>query len=159
MTDVVGKATLQAVLDSSQVKSGVREGVKAFSEFESSAKSAARNITSSVDGVGKAAESAARRAEASNARWIKGLETLSETYGKPKSALLEFQAAQRGMTEQAAPYIAKVREIERATSSFGMSAAATANAMRMIPMQMTDIVTQLAGGQNPFLILTQQGGQ
>jgi len=33
------------------------------------------------------------------------------------------------------------------------------NALNMLPMQMTDIVTQLAGGQNPFLIMIQQGGQ
>lgn len=33
------------------------------------------------------------------------------------------------------------------------------NAMRQLPMQMTDVVTQLAGGQNPLLILIQQGGQ
>ena len=33
------------------------------------------------------------------------------------------------------------------------------NAMRMMPAQMTDVVTQLAGGQNPLLIAIQQGGQ
>ena len=33
------------------------------------------------------------------------------------------------------------------------------NAMRMVPAQFTDIFTQLAGGQNPFLIALQQGGQ
>lgn len=33
------------------------------------------------------------------------------------------------------------------------------NALNMLPAQMTDIVTQLAGGQNPFLIMIQQGGQ
>ncbi|EQB2212568.1 phage tail length tape measure family protein, partial [Escherichia coli] len=32
-------------------------------------------------------------------------------------------------------------------------------AMRMLPMQFTDVATQLAGGQNPFLIMLQQGGQ
>ncbi|HDH7159848.1 TPA: phage tail tape measure protein, partial [Escherichia coli] len=32
-------------------------------------------------------------------------------------------------------------------------------AMRMLPMQFTDVATQLAGGQNPWLILLQQGGQ
>ncbi|EGJ9766860.1 DUF1983 domain-containing protein [Escherichia coli] len=31
--------------------------------------------------------------------------------------------------------------------------------MRTLPAQFTDIVTQLAGGQNPFLIMLQQGGQ
>lgn len=40
-----------------------------------------------------------------------------------------------------------------------ISAAQTAAAMRQLPAQMTDIATQLAGGQNPLLILLQQGGQ
>lgn len=33
------------------------------------------------------------------------------------------------------------------------------NAMRMLPAQFTDIATQLAGGQSPWLIMLQQGGQ
>lgn len=40
-----------------------------------------------------------------------------------------------------------------------VSVAQTANAMRMLPAQLTDVVTQLAGGQSPFLVLIQQGGQ
>lgn len=39
------------------------------------------------------------------------------------------------------------------------SAKQVANAMRMVPAQLTDIATQLAGGQSPFLIMMQQGGQ
>jgi phage-related minor tail protein len=31
--------------------------------------------------------------------------------------------------------------------------------MRTLPAQFTDIATQLAGGQSPFLILLQQGGR
>ncbi|MDT7006678.1 phage tail length tape measure family protein [Klebsiella variicola] len=39
------------------------------------------------------------------------------------------------------------------------SAAQTANVMRMIPAQMTDIVVGLSTGQSPFMVLMQQGGQ
>lgn len=39
------------------------------------------------------------------------------------------------------------------------SAKQTAQAMRQLPMQMTDIVTGLASGQTPFMVLMQQGGQ
>lgn len=39
------------------------------------------------------------------------------------------------------------------------SAAQTANAMRMMPAQMTDIVVGLSTGQSPFMVLMQQGGQ
>ncbi|ATM23936.1 phage tail protein [Raoultella ornithinolytica] len=41
----------------------------------------------------------------------------------------------------------------------GQSAAQTANAMSMIPAQMTDIVVGLSTGQSPFMVLMQQGGQ
>ncbi|UML86726.1 phage tail length tape measure family protein [Klebsiella variicola subsp. variicola] len=41
----------------------------------------------------------------------------------------------------------------------GQSAAQTANAMRMIPAQMTDIIVGLSTGQSPFMVLMQQGGQ
>lgn len=41
----------------------------------------------------------------------------------------------------------------------GMSAAQTANAMRMVPAQFTDIVVSLASGQAPLTVLLQQGGQ
>ncbi|HZF97322.1 MAG TPA: phage tail length tape measure family protein, partial [Pseudoxanthomonas sp.] len=39
------------------------------------------------------------------------------------------------------------------------SAMQNAQAMRQLPMQITDIVTSLASGQNPMMVLIQQGGQ
>ena len=44
-------------------------------------------------------------------------------------------------------------------NTLGVSARQTAAAMRTLPAQFTDIATQLAGGQSPFLVLLQQGGQ
>ncbi len=46
-----------------------------------------------------------------------------------------------------------------AAQKAGISVGQYKAAMRMLPAQLTDIVTQLAGGQNPFLIMLQQGGQ
>jgi phage-related minor tail protein len=40
-----------------------------------------------------------------------------------------------------------------------VSAGQIRNAMRTLPAQFTDVATQLAGGQSPFLVLLQQGGQ
>lgn len=51
------------------------------------------------------------------------------------------------------------RAAVKANEATQVSAAQTAAAMRMLPMQFTDVITQLAGGQNPLLILIQQGGQ
>lgn len=56
-------------------------------------------------------------------------------------------------------YVAQMEAATAVNTKFAMSARATGYAMTLIPAQMTDIVTQLAGGQSPFLIMIQQGGQ
>lgn len=48
---------------------------------------------------------------------------------------------------------------ESAARKAGISVGQYTAAMRMLPAQFTDVATQLAGGQNPWLILLQQGGQ
>ncbi|MBJ9137940.1 phage tail tape measure protein [Citrobacter farmeri] len=48
---------------------------------------------------------------------------------------------------------------EIAAKKAGLSVGQYSNAMRMLPAQFTDIATQLAGGQSPWLIMLQQGGQ
>ena len=66
-----------------------------------------------------------------------------------------------GLDDSSLP--APVQRVNSAIASIGqtgvVSARQTAAAMRQLPAQFTDIATQLAGGQNPLLILMQQGGQ
>ncbi len=45
-----------------------------------------------------------------------------------------------------------------AAQKAGISVGQYKAAMRMLPAQFTDVATQLAGGQSPWLILLQQGG-
>lgn len=58
---------------------------------------------------------------------------------------------------------ARAKQVEQAYKQIGDTATAsarqTANAMRQLPAQFTDVFTSLAGGQNPLLVLIQQGGQ
>ncbi|MFJ5503816.1 phage tail tape measure protein [Pectobacterium carotovorum] len=66
--------------------------------------------------------------------------------------MLNVNAASRGLTTELS------RNAEAAKRA-GISVGQYNAAMRMLPAQMTDVVTQLAGQQNPLLILIQQGGQ
>ncbi len=47
----------------------------------------------------------------------------------------------------------------RAVETYTVSIGQTRQAMRQLPAQITDIVTSLAGGQKPWLVAIQQGGQ
>lgn len=48
---------------------------------------------------------------------------------------------------------------QKSLTQLGSSSAATSRQMQLLAPQVTDVVTSLAGGQNPMLVLIQQGGQ
>lgn len=101
----------------------------------------------------------AKAAERANKSFLTELQSQAEAVGKTRTQLLEMQAAQRGLTQQAAPYIAKLREQEAALQKGGVTAGQTAAALRGVPAQFTDIFTSLQGGQAPLTVFLQQGGQ
>lgn len=69
----------------------------------------------------------------------------------------------KGISESANDVAIQVQQAfsrqEMAAKRAGISVGQLNNSMRMLPAQITDITTQLAGGQSPFLIMIQQGGQ
>lgn len=87
-----------------------------------------------ADGAGEAAETASKKTK-----------TLQDVFGNVATPIDDTGKALTGLKEN----------YKDLTISQGQYTAS----MRMLPAQMTDIVTQLAGGQNPFLIMIQQGGQ
>lgn len=85
---------------------------------------------------------------------------------KQQQQLVKFKS--KGMLDDETfdVYSKKIDEARNRLTGFsvqlkntGMSAKQTAFAMRLVPMQMTDIVTSLAAGQPPLMVLLQQGGQ
>ncbi|HBR5083529.1 TPA: phage tail tape measure protein [Klebsiella pneumoniae] len=65
----------------------------------------------------------------------------------------------RAANDSTAQVTAAFTRQERAAKRAGISIGQYNNAMRMLTAQLTDVATQLAGGQSPWLILLQQGGQ
>ncbi|RMS14566.1 Prophage PssSM-02, tail length tape-measure protein [Pseudomonas coronafaciens pv. coronafaciens] len=53
----------------------------------------------------------------------------------------------------------KLGDFSETLKKTGTSSAQTEQALRQLPGQFSDIFTSLAGGQNPLLVLIQQGGQ
>ena len=104
------------------------------------------------------AEAAERKAAGQNA-FVQSLREQSAAIGKTRADLLELKAAQLGVGNEAAPYISKLRESEKAIDGVGTSSKQTAWAMRMLPAQMNDVIVSLQGGQRPMTVFLQQGTQ
>ena len=100
----------------------------------------------------------ARAAEEAK-KFVRALREQEEAAGKSKSELLEMKAAQLGVSQEAAPYIARLKEQEKQIQKLGISTGQYKQAMAQLPMQITDVVTSLASGMPVWLVAVQQGGQ
>lgn len=94
----------------------------------------------------------------------KAFDEVAATLGQVESAAGTAQAAMAGVVSPAA--VAGIKAGSGATNEaaghvdrLGVSAGQTAQAMRQLPMQFTDIFTSLASGMSPMQVLFQQGGQ
>jgi lambda family phage tail tape measure protein len=93
--------------------------------------------------------------------------TYNDTVGKSRGEMLLYKAAMAGVSGPALDeFKLKVAQSEAALrgattqlNAYGLSAKQSAAALRQVPAQVTDIVTGLASGQRPLMVLLQQGGQ
>lgn len=108
-----------------------------------------------------AREAAQAEAQAATAKeqFINRLREQAETLNLTTAELLQYKAAQLGISAEAAPFIQKITEQNAAMSKGGISAGQYAQAMHYLPMQITDVVTSLASGMPVWMVAIQQGGQ
>lgn len=99
------------------------------------------------------------KAARSGAAFLASLEDQANAIGKTKAELLEMKAAQLGVSAQAAPFIQQLKAQEKQMGLAGLTAGQYSQAMRMLPAQITDVVTSLASGMPIWLVAIQQGGQ
>lgn len=162
--------TIKAGLDVSEIESGAKKAGVALRSIGKAAKDAGQQSAAGAaataagyDKAGKEAERLAKKQERATQSIINAVQreiAVRESGGRGTAAYYELLARQRGAD------VAKISEITQALKRQesqlklnNISVGQYNNAMRMVPAQFTDIFTQLAGGQNPFLVALQQGGQ
>lgn len=96
---------------------------------------------------------------ASQTAFIDSLRSQAETIGKTRLELLELKAAQLGLTAQATPYIAQLRNAENAQGRLGKTAGELQWALRGVPAQLSDIAVSIEGGMPLMTVFMQQGFQ
>lgn len=166
--DPVGVAFDNLAAMSDKLREGLRQGLIDPADYAASVKGI-DNLTNSLErsvyensAAGKAAKEAAQAdklATVAKESFISRLREQAETQGKTNSEILAYKAAQLGATQEAAPFIASLKQQENAWKSSTISAGQYRQAMRQLPMQITDVVTSLASGMPIYMIAIQQGGQ
>lgn len=164
------KVQLGVEVDSTKARAGFEEVSKSAQSMARSVEESGRKAGGGLDGVAKGSEQAAQRLDRSTKSIIAQIQRVTaemQAGEKGSATYFESLARQRGANVDALrPYLAqldaaksKQNEFSQSLMNTGMSARATAAALRTVPAQFTDIVTSLQSGQAPLTVLLQQGGQ
>ena len=157
-------------VDASGVEVGVEKAKKSIKSLGQAAQQGGRQASAGMKPAADGAAAAAAGFEAADKRVERSLKSMEKAIQRDiamKEAgergtrrYYEALAAQRGIPTAALnPFLSQLDKVNGKVRAGGISIAQFNNALRQTPAQMTDIVTQLAGGQNPMLIMLQQGGQ
>lgn len=164
--DVIGSAVIEVTADASGVSAGIAQATQAVKGFEQAAAGAGAKAGAALSKANKEASITSSQLTREQERLIATINNYSTTVGRSRGEVLEYRAAQAGITTQVQAQIAAIKAQEAALRSsgaqlnrYGISAAQNAAALRGVPAQVTDIVTSLQGGQAPLTVLLQQGGQ
>lgn len=145
MAEIVNTAEIRVVADASGVEAGLRPAIDA-----------AQRAERAISGIG----TGSARSQQNLIQAIQRTTAEMEAGSRTGTRYFEVLAQQRGIDPGVLqPYLQQLRQVEQAQQGAGQSAGQTANALRQVPAQLTDIVTSLQGGMEPLTVLIQQGGQ
>ena len=162
--------TIKAGLDVSDIESGAKKAGVALRSIGKAAKDAGQQSAAGAaataagyDKAAKEAERLAKKQERVTQSIIQAAQreaAAREAGGRGTAAYFEMLGRMRGGDMVRIQAVTEgLRQQEKQLKLNNISLGQYNNAMRMVPAQFTDIFTQLAGGQNPFLVALQQGGQ
>lgn len=177
MADQTRKAKLAAEVDASGAKKGFEEIKQGARDMAGDVGRAAQQAGKAVDGIGQGGAGSAQKVDAATRSIVGSIQRTTaamEAGGRVTSRYYEILANQRGVNVDALrPYLAQLDEVNRkqaaanqslgngaaTLNAYGQSARQTAQALRQVPAQFTDIITSISAGQAPLQVLLQQGGQ
>ena len=177
MTTEDRKVQLGVSVDATEAEQGFAKIVAGGRNMADKVSKAGSEAAAGIDAVGDGAQAAAVKYEKATSQIMQAIQrrmAREEAAGKSASAFYESLANQRGANlDVLKPHLAQLDAVIQkqmdakialaqgtaGLNEMGISAKATAAAMRGVPAQFTDIITSLQGGQAPLTVFLQQGGQ
>lgn len=171
------KTQLEFGADATGAVAGINTVKKSLDTLGKDAAAAGKKAAEGLDAVGAGGAPAAGKVDVATRNMVGSIQrqiAVMEAGSRTGSEYYRVLAGQRGIdTAALKPYLDQLDAIavkQKAAQSavqasapvvenLGMSAKATAAALRGVPAQFTDIAVSLQGGQAPLTVLLQQGGQ
>ena len=148
MTESIGTARLDVVVDTASLEVGIERAKR------------------SVSGMSTQAQAEYEKLNAAEKRRVDSLRRQADMLGLTREQQLAYNITMRTSGTVQQELLKRINQTNGALAKgatqfnqYGISAKQTAAAMRGVPAQLTDIFVGLQGGQNPLTVMLQQGGQ
>lgn len=162
----IARGVIKVEGDTSGLDATIAKAGKTLDTLGQKGAAAGKQVAQGLKEASNGAKTGADQIDAAGQRVLRSLEREAAQVGKTRSEYLAWLAAQRGISTQAEPFIAKIREAEAALNNNansltknGLTQKQYQQALRGTSAQLTDIIVSLQGGQRPLDVLLQQGGQ
>lgn len=177
MTDELARSVIRVDGDASGLTAAMAEVTQETGKAKKSLAALGRDASQGMTKAAEEGTQAGRKLERATQSLVNQIERQIAVTGAGARGTASYYvelAKQRGIdANQLKPYLDQLEAVTRkqaeakaaiqatapAVEQMGMSAKATAAAMRGLPAQFTDIIVSLQGGQRPMTVLMQQGGQ
>ncbi|OCZ64295.1 phage tail protein [Achromobacter xylosoxidans] len=177
MTDELTRSVIRVDGDASGLTAAMAEVTQETGKAKKSLAALGRDASQGMTKAAEEGSQAGRKLERATQSLVNQIERQIAVTGAGARGTASYYvelAKQRGIdANQLKPYLDQLEAVTRkqaeakaaiqatapAVEQMGMSAKATAAAMRGLPAQFTDIIVSLQGGQRPMTVLMQQGGQ
>lgn len=170
MADDSRSPIIRPAVDASGVAPGFEQVKRAARDASAAVGAEGRKAGEGLSGIGDGAKKGADKVERETGRMIAAIQRATaeaKAGGRNTPEYAVELARQRGVSVDALkPYIDQWEQARKAQqaataglNTMGLSAKQTTAALRQVPAQFTDIAVSLASGQQPLLVLLQQGGQ
>ncbi len=158
---VAGKSTEELIRYRAAQAGVASEAAPLITQLQNqrTAQQAAAEAARIEEAAQREAIAAKQRAQGAADSFIASLREQAAIQGKSAADVMRYRAAQLGVTDASEHYIQAIEKASGANGKAALSAGQHAQAMRMLPMQMTDVVTSVASGMPIWMVAIQQGGQ
>jgi len=120
-----------------------------------------RNTASAriLEGIRVAQQASLKGQYDAQQKFIASLKDEADAVGKTRAELMAMKAAQLGVSDSAAPLIARLTAANKVNASFAAGNKMSAFQAQQLSFQLNDLFVQIASGASPLIALIQQGSQ
>jgi len=146
MSDQIGKGVISVEGDTTKLQASMNDGADSVKNLEKTATSAGPKTAAALDAIAEAATTGSKASQQAITNFMTSLERQTVQVTQGKAAWLELKAAQLGVTQAAAPFVAAMKAAEEGLEGLNLGAVGARRELLVLAHELATGNFKRAGG-------------